>query len=130
MAVVLRVPNVDDPDFVASVELDDNRPAQLALIGSVDSIATRELATLLQKLHAQLVKLGTREIIVDMRELDFMASSGVRELLAWFATLESLPEAERYRIRLRSNAAIAWQRHTLPALSCFDTALVVVEGDA
>ena len=127
MSVVLRVPDVEDPDFVASVDLGHDRPPTLELVGSADTAATRELAGLLQRLHAQLVKLRVTEIVVDMRELDHMAAGCVRELLAWFAALESTPVGDRYKIRLRSNAAIAWQRHTLPALSCFDTALVVVE---
>lgn len=118
------MPPVEDPDFIAEVELE---PAVLRLVGSADTAATRELATLLHALHDELVARRVAEIVVDLRELDFMAAGGVRELVAWVARLEGLGAAERYRLRLLSNRTIEWQRHTLPALSCFDTDLVRVE---
>jgi len=119
MAVRLRVPPVDDADFVA--EVDFTTGAVLRLVGSADTIATPELAALLQTLHTELVTKAIPEIVVDLRDLDFMAASCVRALVHWV-------EGARYKIRLRSNPTIEWQRHTLPALSCFDTALVTVEG--
>jgi hypothetical protein len=125
VTIRLRLPAVDDPDFIADVDYKDG--ATLRLIGSADTTAVRELATLLQALHAELIGKRVRAVVVDMRELDFMAAGCVRELVAWFAALEPIPAAERYKIRLRSNPAIEWQRHTLPALSCFDTGLVTVE---
>jgi hypothetical protein len=49
-----------------------------------------------------------------------MAASCVRELVKFV-------ESARYKIRLQTNPTIVWQRHTLPALSCFDTVLITVE---
>jgi anti-anti-sigma regulatory factor len=118
MAVRLRVPPVDDPDFFA--EVDFTTGAVLRLVGSADTIATPELAALLQTLHGELIAKALPEIVVDLRDLDFMAATCVRELVHWI-------EGARYKIRLRSNPTIVWQRHALPALSCFDTTLVTVE---
>jgi hypothetical protein len=119
MVVRLRVPPVEDPDFIA--EVDFTTGAVLRLIGSADTIATAELGEVFRTLHAELIAKASPEIVVDMRDLDFMAASCVRVLVTWV-------EGASYKIRLRINPTIVWQRHTLPALSCFDTVLVTVEA--
>ena len=84
---------VDDPDFLAEVELQP--AAVLRLVGSADTAATRELATRLHALHDELVAGRVAEIVVDMRELDFTSASCVCELVAWFARLDGVDAAKR-----------------------------------
>jgi len=122
MTVRLRVPAVDDPQFVADW---DARARVLKLIGSADNATAAGLARLFDDLHVDLLGKQATQITVDMRDLDFLGTACVKELLGWIEKLEDL--AERYTIKLRSNPTIAWQRTTLPALSCFDTALLTVE---
>ncbi len=123
MSVRLRVPAVDDPDFVADY---DERARVLRLIGSADNATATGLARLFGDLHEELMFKKAKQITIDMRDLEFMGNGCVKELVTWFAQLENVPD--RYTIKLRSNPAIQWQRTTLPALSCFDTTLVSVEG--
>jgi len=122
MTVRLRVPAVDDPQFVADW---DDRARVLKLIGSADNATATGLAKLFDDLHIDLLGKQASQVTVDMRDLDFLGTACVKELLGWIEKLEDL--TERYTIKLRSNPTIAWQRTTLPALSCFDTALVTVE---
>ena len=122
MTVRLRVPAVDDPQFVADW---DDRARVLKLIGSADNATATGLAKLFDDLHFDLLGKQATQVTVDMRDLDFLGTACVKELLGWIEKLEDL--SERYSIKLRSNPTIAWQRTTLPALSCFDTALVTVE---
>ena len=122
MTVRLRVPAVDDPQFVADW---DDRARVLKLIGSADNATASGLAKLFDDLHFDLLGKQATQVTVDMRDLDFLGTACVKELLGWIEKLEDL--SERYAIKLRSNPTIAWQRTTLPALSCFDTALVTVE---
>ena len=122
MTVRLRVPAVDDPQFVADW---DDRARVLKLVGSADNSTAAGLARLFDDLHVDLLGKQASQVIVDMRDLDFLGTACVKELVSWLEKLEDLPE--RYTIKLRSNPTIAWQRTTLPALSCFDTALVTVE---
>lgn len=123
MTVRLRVPAVDDPDFVAEY---DERARILRLVGSADNATAGGLANLFAELHEELLAKKAKQITVDMRDLDFMGTGCVRQLVAWFKQLEGI--VGRYTIRLRANPAIAWQRNTLPALTCFDTTLVTVES--
>ena len=121
----LRVPDVDDPSFVAEVAL---RPAPvLTLHGSADSTVTAPLGVLLGELHGELLACEATEVVVDMVGVDFMIASCVTGFLTWIETLQELPPAQRYRIRMRTNASISWQKHGLAALSCFDTELVKIE---
>lgn len=122
MTVRLRVPAVDDPQFVADW---DDRARVLKLIGSADNATAAGLARLFDDLHVDLLGKQATQVTVDMRDLDFLGTACIKELLGWIEKLEDL--AERYTIKLRSNPTIAWQRTTLPALSCFDTALLTVE---
>ena len=122
MSVRLRVPAVDDPDFVADY---DERARILRLVGSADNATAGGLAMLFADLHDELLAKKAKLITVDMRDLDLMGTGCVRELINWFKHLEGI--VGRYTIKLRSNPAISWQRTTLPALACFDTTLVQVE---
>jgi hypothetical protein len=123
MNVRLRVPAVDDPDFVAEY---DDRARVLRLVGSADNATAPGLANLFGDLHEELLAKKAKQVTVDMRDLDFLGTGCVRELITWFKQLEGI--IGRYTIKLRSNPAIAWQRNTLPALTCFDTTLVSVEN--
>ena len=122
----LRVPDVDDPDFVADVSTTSDG-IELRLIGSADTAALTGFRTLLEKLHVELLGKQVREIVVDMQATDLIAAPCFNELVNWVQRLQELPPEQRYRIRMRSNPTIAWQKHGLQALSCFDTDIIIIE---
>lgn len=122
----LRVPDVDDPSFVADVSFADG--AVLKLVGSAGSSVTQPLGKLLGALHEELLGKQAREVVVDMVGVDFMISACFKGFLTWVETLQELPVGARYRIRMRSNSSILWQKHGLAALSCFDTELITIES--
>lgn len=126
MAVLLRVPEVDDPDFIADVTYAEG--AVLRLRGSADRSSTEPLARLFAGIHDELLRRGARAIVVDMTEVDFMAAPCFRQLLAWVNRVQEMESARRYKLRLRGNRSLPWQIHSLAALSCFDTELVSVES--
>lgn len=126
MAVRLRVPAVDDPDFVVDLSYVDG--AVLSLTGSAEGGATEELAEVLEAVHQELRERATRAIVVDLRAVERMAPACFNELVAWISRLHELAPAERYQIRVRVNAAIRWQQRSLDALRCFDTDLIRIES--
>ncbi|HEY6038792.1 MAG TPA: hypothetical protein VIV58_31135, partial [Kofleriaceae bacterium] len=93
MTVRLRVPAVDDPQFVADW---DDRARVLKLIGSADNATAAGLARLFDDLHVDLLGKQATQITVDMRDLDFLGTACVKELLGWIEKLEDL--ADRYTI--------------------------------
>lgn len=127
MGVRLRVPDVDDADFVADVAHADDG-VQLVLVGSADTAAGPGFRALLDELHGELRERGARAVVVDMYALDHMVAACFRELVAWVGRVQELAPEQRYRIRVRRNPAIEWQSNGLRALACFDTDIVVIEG--
>jgi hypothetical protein len=126
MSVRLRIPAVDDPDFLAEVSYADG--AELRLVGSANAGATAALAELLIALHIELRERETRAVVVDLHAMELMAAPCFNELVAWIERLSELGPDERYQILVRSNPQILWQQHTLDALACFDTRIVRVES--
>ena len=126
MAVLLRVPEVEDPDFIAEMSYAEG--AVLRLSGSADKSSVDALAAMFGALHDELCVRGTRALVIDMHDVDFMAAPCFRQLLALVGRVQELERGRRYRIRLRGNRSVPWQTHSLAALSCFDTELISVEA--
>lgn len=122
MSVRLRVPAVDDPDFVAEVSYTDE--AVLRLAGSAHAGATAALGALLHALDGELRDRRAAAVVVDLRGVELMAAACMNELIAWIGRLSERPPGDRYEIRLRANPSLPWQAATLAALACFDTAVV------
>jgi hypothetical protein len=66
-------------------------------------------------------------VVIDFRELEFMNSSSFKVFVAWLATVQDLPPERQYKITLRSNPNLHWQRRSLAALSCFAAELIAIE---
>jgi hypothetical protein len=126
VSVVLQVPAVEDPDFVAELTYRDG--ARLRLAGSADSAVAGVLGPALARVHDELRTRRERELVVDLRAVDSMIAACWRELVAWIVRLGELAPDERYRVRVCTSPAIGWQQHVVPALACFATDLVTVEG--
>jgi hypothetical protein len=126
----LRVPAVDDPDFL--VDVTHGEVSELRLVGSADGAATVPLGALLETVHRELiVRLAgrtRREVIVDLQALEAMAAPCFMQLMRWLARVQGLARAERYTLRFRVNPAISWQEHSLRSLACFDTDLVRLDS--
>jgi anti-anti-sigma regulatory factor len=127
MAVLLRVPDVEDPDFI--VEMSYSEGAVLRLSGSADRTSVESIGKMFTSLHDELCKRGTRALVIDMTDCDYMAATCFRQLLALVNRVQTLEPEQRYKLRLRGNRSVAWQVHSLAALSCFDTDLISVEGN-
>ncbi len=57
-----------------------------------------------------------------------MNSSSFKIFVAWLANVQELPPEKQYKITLRSNPNLHWQRRSLAALSCFAAELVTIEA--
>jgi hypothetical protein len=76
--------------------------------------------------HGQLSGANVKEIRVDFTELEFCNSSGFKAFIHWIQKVQSLPEAQRYKLRFVSSPARKWQRTSLLALSCYAPGLVEI----
>jgi hypothetical protein len=115
---------IRDLDFEAVVQLAPRPTRRLG--GNAEGAVSDALEALLTSLHARLHAAGAREIVVDIRTLEFMSAACFNALVAWLTLITELPAAERYQLQFASNLAIPWQRRSLDTLACFATDLVTV----
>ena len=97
------------------------------LVGNADLRAKKELGSMLGKLHARAQKPEISEVIIDVRELEFMNSSCFKAFVSWLTEIMELPKEEQYRVRFRSNPDTLWQRRSLHALRSYALMIVVIE---
>lgn len=117
---------IQHPDFAAEVSLGES--AELKLVGSADAGAASDLTKLVTDLHAALAERGIREVVVDLRTLEFMSAGSFNALVTWLGLVNDLPPEQRYRMRFRSSSNIMWQRRSLRTLSCFATDIIAIES--
>jgi hypothetical protein len=96
--------------------------------GNADMNAQQTLSTALKQVHAEAMRLGVSEVVCDLDELYFMNSSCFKALVTWVTTLSAVEASKRYRIRIRSNRQLAWQRRSVEALRCLAERIVMVES--
>lgn len=61
-------------------------------------------------------KLGIKQVEVDLRDLSFMNSSGLLTLVRWITRAKS-HTADAYRMVLRFDRNVTWQRASIPTLA-------------
>jgi hypothetical protein len=89
--------------------------------------AQKVLEEFLLALHGEVQRLHVQQVVVDIRELEFMNSSCLKDFVYWLSTVRDAPAAERYRIVFYSNPEYHWQKRSLHSLTCFATEFVRVE---
>ncbi|MBI3181130.1 MAG: hypothetical protein HYZ28_03200 [Myxococcales bacterium] len=103
-------------------------PPQMAMSGSVRVTEPGELKEFFGQVHSALVGCGACEVVVDLRDLDFLNSTAFKPLVHWLGLIDQLPVDGRYTVRFRIAKERHWQKPCLGALSCFSPLLVTVEG--
>jgi anti-anti-sigma factor len=123
----LDLPSHASTAFTATSRL-DGAAVHLELTGNADTQATEPLNDLLSKLHDEVVRVGIKSVVVDMRALEFMNSSCLKAFVTWVSILQDSAASQQYKVTLRSNPELRWQRRSLNALARIATALVTVEA--
>jgi hypothetical protein len=124
--MTLELLNVSGGVMSAEGSLRDNTLSVL-FAGTADSLSRSELETFVKQLHSEAVRLAVPTVAIDLRELEFMNSSCFKVFVSWLAQLRDLEASQQYRIKIRSNPSLLWQRRSLAALSCFAVDLVTIE---
>ena len=57
-----------------------------------------------------------KDIIVDITNLRFLNSAGIRELVDWVMKLNSLTEDEKYKIKFLCSSEHKWQESSISTL--------------
>lgn len=97
------------------------------LAGTAELPIRDHLPVLLRELHSQALALNAKEVVVDLNGLEFMNSSCFKSFVGWISEVQELAASVQYRIVIRSNPKILWQRRSVHALRCFAPELIAVE---
>ncbi len=99
----------------------------ITLLGNADLRARKELADMLRELHQAAREQKVKEVVVDVRELEFMNSSCFKAFVGWLTDIMELPAEARYVVRFISNPDTLWQRRSLHALRSYALMTVKIE---
>lgn len=124
---MIDIPKIDANDLRAASSYVDGQ-LSLSFAGSADSRSQGAIEAMLDKVHAEALRLGVPEVAIDFRECDFVNSSCFKAFVVWLEQIQDLDEKKQYRLRFYSDDTKAWQRRSLQALSCFAIELVHIES--
>lgn len=105
-----------------------NQILEARFVGTADLETLADLEAVVTALQAHSTRTEPSTVVLDFRELEFMNSSSFKVFVSWLANIQELPPEKQYKITLRSNPNLHWQRRSLFALSCFAAELVTIEG--
>jgi hypothetical protein len=80
----------------------------------------------LEEIHLAAQQEGLHKVQVDIRELHFLNSSAVKEIIGWVLKRNRLPPGKKYVLDFIYDSSILWQRVTMPTLSQLDSDFVVL----
>ncbi len=89
--------------------------------------AQKILEEFLVALHEEVRRLHLAQVVMDIRELEFMNSSCLKDFVYWLSSVRDAPEPERYEIVFLSNPQHHWQKRSMHSLTCFASEFVRVE---
>ena len=91
------------------------------IVGEIDQLSPRDfMAGFLEIVHNMALGEGLGEVKVNVTELAFLNSSGIKEFLSWILRRNRIPPEKKYKINFLFDPAVAWQPITLPRLRDLD----------
>jgi hypothetical protein len=120
-----EVVSVSGEDFTASANREGSEIIAW-LKGNADYSAIDALEMLVNRIHADAQRARLSEVIVDLRELEFMNSSCFKSLVSWITAIQELEATAQYKVRFLSNPDLHWQKRSLHTLRCFAVELITV----
>jgi len=81
------------------------------------------------RINGEVIKRHLKRVEVDLRELDFMNSSGILTLVRWIARVRTQPAESAYQILIRHDRNVTWQRTNVPVLAKLAPSVVLVADE-
>ena len=70
----------------------------------------------ISEVHDAIIEKGIKEVSLDMTDLKFLNSSGIREIVDWVLKMSKLPDSEKYKINFICSAEHKWQESSITTL--------------
>jgi hypothetical protein len=123
---MIEMTKVNEPTFSAAIFL-DAEDLVIRFVGNADNLAQKHLDRLLTDVHDQARRLHVTRVQVDVRDLAFISSSCIKDVIVWLEKVRKTEQASRYLVAFLSSGAQPWQRRSLHAISHFARGIVSVE---
>jgi hypothetical protein len=123
---MIELATLTEPTFSATVSHDAENIV-VRFTGNADIVAQKHLDRLLGDVHEQAGRLRVGRVKVDIRDLSFMNSSCIKDVIVWLEKVRKTEESHRYLVAFLSSATQPWQRRSLIALTTFGRGIVSVE---
>jgi len=118
---------IDDQEFRARASA-GGPDLHVTLIGNADLTVKAELDRFMTAVHEEARRIDAKEVVVDLRELEFINSSCLKSLVWWISSVNELAADRQYRITFLSSPAMYWQRRSLTALAGLASDLVSISA--
>ncbi|MBN1698555.1 MAG: hypothetical protein JW881_13655 [Spirochaetales bacterium] len=93
---------------------DSENSINIRFRGAIDMILPdSKLNPYFTRIHSAVVTSGFRIIVCDVRELDFINSSGIRCFLKWVMSILQVSSDKRYTIIFQISREMEWQEISL-----------------
>jgi hypothetical protein len=97
------------------------------IAGEIDQLTPRDfMGGFFEIVHSMALGEGLAEVKVDVTELAFLNSSGIKEVLSWILRRNRIPPEKKYKMNFLFDPAVAWQPITLPRLRDLDPDCIVL----
>ncbi len=103
----------------------DGAPGSVRFSGVGEAEGAAVLDRFLALLHDQALSQQLSEVTIELQQLDFINSSCLKAMVAWIYKVDT--EGRPYKIRLRRDPSMHWQRTSLATLQRLAPDVVVVE---
>ena len=117
---------VQEPNFRTAARHDSDR-LEVSVEGEASLDYLETLSRVLDATHEEAIRLNLKEVVMNLTQLEFLNSSGVKHFVKWLKRAAAVGEGQGYRIRILSSPLVPWQRRGLEALRCFAPQRVTVE---
>ena len=122
--------SMGDRGFIANASY-DGKVLHAHASGSVERPgAHEELARFLDRVLREADLLKPREVAIDVRDLEFVDTTGVRKLTLWVGGLRDRPTPMPFGLRFVTSAKVNWQRRSLEVLRVLAVGTLTIETTA
>ena len=100
----------------------------VTLSGYIDCLEPGKfMAPFLKNVHDFILKKNLKSVTIDITELNFLNSSGIKEFVDLILKLERLPDDQKYTLKFLCSKDILWQEQSMFALTFLNIDLVKIE---
>ncbi|MCK5242411.1 hypothetical protein KAR34_08160 [bacterium] len=93
------------------------RDETITLTGSIDMVSADEfLRSFFDTTTHNILKHKLKAVKVDVKNLTYINSSGIKELAAWILRLKELADEQKFKIIFQCDLSLEWQERTFKVM--------------